>query len=80
MLYTGDFVLRYYVGFSQIRSQLLKTPMQKFELTWYCTNMTDFVAYIKIINSKLQGQIGSTSRRTNISILQKQTLSKLQLL
>ena len=22
MLYTGDFVLRYYVGFSQIRSQL----------------------------------------------------------
>ena len=24
MLYTGDFVLRYYVGFSQIRSQIKK--------------------------------------------------------
>ena len=44
MLYTGDFVLRYYVGFSQIRSHLRKKLwyvciyLQKFTIICVCMN------------------------------------------
>ena len=34
MLYTGDFVLRYYVGFSQIRSHIGKTWISGLVCKW----------------------------------------------
>ena len=36
MLYTGDFVLRYYVRFSQIRSQIIKSGCIHFAKIKYC--------------------------------------------
>ena len=53
MIYTGDFVLRYYVGFSQIRSQLkfqqcfnLLTCVQYILSTWFLDGSTSILVFI----------------------------------